>query len=32
VFVSEDVFRQHALARGRAGDGDSLRPPETCGW
>jgi len=32
VFVSEDVFRQHALVRGQAGDGDSLRPPETCGW
>ncbi len=32
VFVNEAVFRQHALARGQAGDGDSLRPPETCGW
>ena len=32
VYVTEDVFRRHALARGQAGDGDSLRPPETCGW
>jgi len=32
VFVDAAVFRQHALARGQAGDGDRLRPPETCGW
>lgn len=32
VYVGEEVFRRHAQARGQAGDGDSLRPPETCGW
>ena len=32
VFVTAEVFRKHALARGHVGDGDSLRPPETCGW
>ena len=32
VSIDEATLRQHALARGRAGDGDSLRPPDTCGW
>ena len=32
VFVSASVFRAHACARGQAGDGESLLPPETCGW
>ena len=32
VFVSAPVFRAHACARGQAGDGESLLPPETCGW
>ncbi|MDB4365766.1 hypothetical protein N9Z08_02445 [Pirellulales bacterium] len=32
VFVSARVFRAHACARGQAGDGESLLPPETCGW
>ena len=32
VFVTVEVFRAHAGARGQAGDGASLLPPETCGW
>ena len=32
VFVTAEVFRSHAEARGQAGDGASLLPPETCGW
>jgi len=32
VFVTVEVFRTHAAARGQAGDGPSLLPPETCGW
>ena len=32
VFVTTEVFRAHAGARGQAGDGASLLPPETCGW
>ena len=32
VSIDEATMRQHALAPGRAGDGDSLRPPDTCGW
>ena len=32
VFVTAAVFRAHAAARGQAGDGASLLPPETCGW
>jgi hypothetical protein len=32
VSIDEATLRQHALSRGRAGDGDSLRPPDTCGW
>ena len=32
VFVTVEVFRAHAGARGQAGDGPSLLPPETCGW
>ena len=32
VFVTVEVFRAHAGARGQAGDGESLLPPETCGW
>ena len=32
VFVTPEIFRAHAGARGQAGDGASLLPPETCGW
>ncbi len=32
VFVTAEVFRAHAEARGQGGDGASLLPPETCGW
>ncbi len=32
VFVTPEIFRSHAGARGLAGDGASLLPPETCGW
>ena len=32
VFVTAKVFRDHAGARGQAGDGASLLPPKTCGW
>ncbi len=32
VFVTVEVFRAHAGARGQAGDGAILLPPETCGW
>jgi len=32
VFVTPEIFRAHAGARGLAGDGASLLPPETCGW
>ena len=32
VFVIPEIFRAHAGARGLAGDGASLLPPETCGW
>lgn len=32
VTIDEATLRQHSLARGQAGDGDSLRPPDTCGW
>ena len=32
VFVTVEVFRAHAGARGQADDGASLLPPETCGW
>ena len=32
VTIDEVTLRQHALARGQAGDGASLRPPDTCGW
>ena len=32
VTIDEATLRNHALARGRAGDGDVLRPPDSCGW
>jgi hypothetical protein len=32
VTVDEATLRNHALARGRAGDGETLRPPDSCGW